>query len=352
MLNNRSNTKEIKIGSVAIGASNPIAVQSMTNTKTYDVDSTVEQIKQLQKAGCDIVRVSIPDDASVDALPEIKKRVDLPIVADIHFKPTLALKAIENGADKIRVNPGTIRDKARFKAIIEAAAIKNIPIRIGANSGSVPEKYQELKHSDLSKALVESVLDTISIFEDEGFNDLVISCKASDVIETIKAYEELSKNTDYPLHLGVTEAGTLQSGCIKSAVGLAPLLHKGIGDTIRISLTADPVEEVKAAFKILSALNIRKRGADIISCPSCARCDIDVISLANKVEQALAGRSKPIKVAVMGCEVNGPQEAKEADVGIAAGKENGLLFKNGKVLGKFREKELFDLLMREIESID
>ncbi len=343
-------TKVIMIGSVAIGGSNPVAVQSMTNTKTYDIDSTVGQIKQLEDAGCDIVRISIPDNASVEALPEIKKRTDLPIVADIHFKPTLAVKAIENGADKIRVNPGTIRNTDRFKEIIEAATQKDIPIRIGANSGSVPEKYQKLKHSDLAKALVESTMETISIFEAEGFENIVLSCKASDVIETIKAYEELSKNTDYPLHLGITEAGTLQSGCIKSATGLAPLLHKGIGDTIRVSLTADPVEEVKAAYKILSALDIRKRGADVISCPSCARCNIDMISLANKVEQALAGQSKPMKVAVMGCEVNGPQEAKEADFGIAAGKENGLLFKKGKIIGKFKESELFDLLMKEIES--
>ena len=339
------------MGSVVIGAGAPVAVQSMTNTKTYDVAATVKQIKELEAAGCEIVRVSVPDDASAAALPKIKEQINLPLVADIHFKPSLAVKAIENGADKIRINPGTIRDKERLKPVIQAAGERNIPIRIGVNSGSLPQKLEELRHSDLAKALVEGTIETIRLFENEGFKNLVISCKASNVMETIKAYEALSKNITYPLHLGITEAGTMLSGSIKSAVGLGILLYQGIGDTIRVSLTADPVEEVKTAYKILGALGIRQRGVDVISCPSCARCDIDVISLADKVEQALAGIVKPMKVAVMGCEVNGPGEAKDADVGLAAGRKSGLIFKKGRIVGKYPENELFDKLMEEVTNL-
>ncbi len=341
-------TKKIKIGSIYIGGGSPIAVQSMTNTKTYDVKATVEQIKRLEKAGCELVRVSVPDEASVQAIGEIKKQISTPLIADIHFKTSLAVKAIEAGADKIRINPGTFQNEGHLEEVIEAAKDKKIPMRIGINSGSLPKKYDDLKHKNLANALVKSTIEMIEFFEKRGFDNLVISCKASDVTEMINAYQRLSKNTRYPLHLGVTEAGTLLSGSIKSAVGLGVLLHQGIGDTIRVSLTDDPVEEVRAAYKILSSLNIRHRGVDLISCPSCARCDVDVVSLANKVEKALEDRAEPLKVAVMGCAVNGPGEAKEADVGIAAGKQNGLLLKKGQIVGKYKEEELFEKLMEEI----
>lgn len=344
-------TKLIKIGNVSIGAGNAVAVQSMTNTKTYDVKSTLAQIKRLEAVGCEIIRVSVPDDESAKALDEIKSNINIPLIADIHFKPSLALKAIKNGVDKIRINPGTIRSEDKLKEIIHAAGEKGIPIRIGANSGSLPPELEELKHINLAKALVESTLRTIEIFEKENFYNLVLSCKASDVIQTINAYTELSKNVDYPLHLGITEAGTLISGNIKSAVGLGVLLFNGIGDTMRVSLTDDPVEEVRSAYKILSALNIRKRGIDVISCPSCARCDVDVISLAKEVEKSFEDIETNLKVAVMGCPVNGPGEAKEADIGVAAGKGNGILFKKGKIIGKFKENELHDKLMEEVRKL-
>lgn len=343
-------TKQVKIGSVIIGGGAAIAVQSMTNTKTYDVEATVGQIKRLQQAGSEIVRVSVPDEASVEAIPKIKGKISIPLVADIHFKTSLAVKAIEAGADKIRINPGTFRNESRLQEVISAAGNNNIPIRIGINGGSLPAKYDDLKHKDLARALVESAMEFIDIFEQQAFNQLVISCKATDVIQTIKAYQQLSQATNYPLHLGITEAGTLLSGSIKSAVGLGVLLFQGIGDTIRVSLTADPVEEVRTAYKILGSLNIRQRGADIISCPSCARCDVDVISLANKIEQALIDKEEPLKVAVMGCEVNGPGEAKEADVGMAAGKKSGLIFKKGQIVGRYDEGQLFEKLMEEIEK--
>ncbi|RJQ33413.1 MAG: flavodoxin-dependent (E)-4-hydroxy-3-methylbut-2-enyl-diphosphate synthase [Actinobacteria bacterium] len=343
-------TKKIKVKNIFIGAESPVIVQSMTNTKTTDVKATLKQIDELAKNGCELIRVSVPDKESVKGLPEIIKKSTIPVVADIHFQSELAIAAINAGAHKIRINPGNIGGLDKVSAIIEAAKEANIPIRIGVNSGSLHKEFQELAHQDLAQALVSSALKYIDFFESQDFDQIVVSVKASSAKDTIKAYRLLSNKTGYPLHLGVTEAGTLLSGSIKSAVALGVLLGEGIGDTIRVSLTDKPVNEVQSAYKILSAVGVRQRGVDIISCPTCARCEVDVVSLSQQAERRLADIAKPLKVAVMGCVVNGPGEAKEADVGIASGKNSGVLFVDGQIIGKYPESELLDILEKEVRK--
>jgi len=350
-MNTRRLSRQVKIGNVMIGGDAPIAVQSMTNTKTQDIEKTISQIKRLEKAGCDILRVAVPDDEATEALKEIKKSIKVPLVADIHFNWKLALKAIENGADKIRINPGNIADVERVKQIIAGAKERGIPIRIGVNSGSLHKKYRHLAEENPAEALVKSALEFVGFFEGQDFCDIVVSVKSSSVSVTIEAYEKLAGLVNYPLHLGVTEAGTLLSGSIKSAVGLGVLLREGIGDTIRVSLTHDPVREVQVGYEILRALGLRNVGPEIISCPTCGRCEIDLISLAETVEERLLAYKIPIKVAVMGCEVNGPGEAREADIGIAMGKKSGLLFAKGEPIRKVVEADFVRSLMDEVEKL-
>ncbi len=345
----RKMTKEIHIGDKVIGANHPILIQSMTNTKTEDVDATVAQIKKLEKAGCDIIRCAVPTMEAAKALGEIKKQVSIPVVADIHFDYRLALAAIENGADKIRINPGNIGSTDRIKAVVDAAKEKNIPIRVGVNSGSLEKELVEKYHGVTAEGIVESALDKIKIIEDLGYDNLVVSIKSSDVMMCVKAHELISKKMDYPIHVGITESGTLISGNIKSAMGLGMILSQGIGDTIRVSLTGDPVEEIKSAKIILRTLGLRDSGVEVVSCPTCGRTKIDLISLANQVENIVSEYPLNIKVAVMGCVVNGPGEAKEADLGIAGGIGEGLVIKHGEVIKKVPESELLDALRYELD---
>lgn len=340
-------TKKIKIGDIYIGGGETIKVQSMTKTDTKNVKSTIEQIKRLEKVGCEIIRVSIPDVESANSIPLIKKNISIPLVADVHFNHKLALLAIEKGADKIRINPSNIGSKEKVKMIINVAKERKIPIRIGLNSGSV-----RFKNEKKEEELVGMALEWISFFEDQDFFDIVVSIKSSDIQTTIKSYELISKKIDYPLHIGLTEAGPVVSGAVKSSIALSSLLSKGIGDTIRVSLTGPPEEEVKVAYKILEALNLRKRGFEIISCPTCARCKVDLIKVVNEVEKRLL-ELKPIhlKVAIMGCEVNGPGEAKDADIGVACGRGCGLIFKHRKAIKKVREKNLVEELINEISRL-
>ena len=338
----RKMTRQISIGDVKIGGGAPISVQSMTNTKTTDTNATVAQIKALVDAGCDIVRVAVPDMSAAENIYNIKNQVDVPLVADIHFDYRLALKAIEQGIDALRINPGNIGDEERVKAVVEAAKIRNIPIRIGVNAGSLDKKLLAKYGKVTAEALVESALEHIRILEKLNFYDIKISLKAHDVPLTLDAYRLMSETVDYPLHLGITEAGTVNTGIIKSAVGIGALLAEGIGDTFRISLTGDPVNEVKVANEILKALGLKEYGPTLISCPTCGRCNIDLPSIAEKVEQRLSGITKPIKVAVMGCVVNGPGEARDADIGIAGGKGEGLVFRKGEVINKVPEDKLVD----------
>jgi len=349
-MNTRQKTKEVKIGNVRIGRDNPVAVQSMCNTDTRDVKATIEQILKLEKAGCEFVRVTVPDMIAAEAIKEIKNGINIPLVADIHFDYKLALEAIKNGIDKVRINPGNIGSKEKTKAVVSACKEKGIPIRIGVNVGSLEKQFEE-KYGRTPEAMVASALHHIKILEDLDFYDIVISLKASDVNRTVKAYELLSKKVDYPLHLGITEAGTPKTGIIKSSVGLGILLREGIGDTIRVSLTADPVEEIRVAWEILKSLDLRKHGATLISCPTCGRTEIDLIGLANKVEEAISQIDKDITVAVMGCIVNGPGEAKEADIGIAGGKGKAVIFKKGEILKTVAEKDIFNELIKEIEKL-
>ena len=343
-------TKVVKIGKVKIGGSNPVAVQSMTNTDTCDVKATVRQIKELEKAGCEIVRVAVPDEKAAKAIKKIKAKTKIPLVADIHFDYRLALESLKAGADKIRINPGNIGENWKVKEVVKACKKRNIPIRVGVNIGSLKAE-SEKKHGRTAKAMMESALDNIRILERLGFKDIVVALKSSDVLRTLEAYRLLSKKINYPMHLGITEAGTPQTGIIKSTVGLGILLEEGIGDTIRVSLTSDPVEEVRVAWEILKALNLRERGPVLISCPTCGRTEIDLIKLANMVESKLQKIDKPIKIAVMGCVVNGPGEAKEADIGIAGGKKSGVIFKKGKVLKTLPESKLLSELLKEIKSL-
>ena len=345
----RMKTKEIHIGNRVIGGDNPILIQSMTNTKTEDVAATVAQIWELEKAGCEIIRCAVPTMEAAKALSDIKKQIHIPLVADIHFDYRLALAAIENGADKIRINPGNIGSTDRIKAVVDACKEKNIPIRVGVNSGSLEKELVEKYNGVTAEGLVESALDKVKIIEDLGYENLVISIKSSDVMMCVKAHELISTKTTYPLHVGITESGTLRSGTIKSSAGLAMILHQGIGDTIRVSLTGAPIEEVYTAKAILKTLNLRKGGIEVVSCPTCGRTQIDLITLANKVEAMVSEIDlDDVKVAVMGCVVNGPGEAKEADIGIAGGIGEGLLIKHGEVVRKLPEDELLNALKEEL----
>ena len=344
----RELTKEIRIGDRVIGGSYPILIQSMTNTKTQDVDATVEQILRLEEAGCEIVRCTVPDMEAAKAIGEIKKRIHIPLVADIHFDYRLAIAAMENGADKIRINPGNIGSDERVRAVVEKAKEYHVPIRVGVNSGSLEKKYIEKYNGVTAEGLVESALEKVAMIEQFGYDQLVISIKSSDVMMCVKAHELIADKTPYPLHVGITEAGTIISGNIKSSIGLALILNQGIGNTIRVSLTGDPVEEIRSAKIILKTLGIRKGGAEIVSCPTCGRTQIDLIGLANKVETMVQDIPLDIKVAVMGCVVNGPGEAKEADIGIAGGVGVGLLIKHGEIIKKVPEEELLDTLREEL----
>lgn len=341
-------TKTVKIGNRIIGGGNPILIQSMTNTKTENVEATAAQINQLTAAGCDIIRCAVPTMDAAKALKEIKKQVQIPVVADIHFDYRLAIAAMENGADKIRINPGNIGSAERVKAVVDVAKERNIPIRVGVNSGSLEKNLVEKYHGVTAEGLVESALDKVKLIEDMGYDNLVISIKSSDVMMCVKAHELITSQTDHPLHVGITEAGTIISGNIKSAIGLGLILHQGIGDTIRVSLTGDPLEEIKSAKLILKTLGLRKGCVEVVSCPTCGRTQINLIQLANQVENMVADIPLDIKVAVMGCVVNGPGEAKEADIGIAGGIGEGLLIKKGEIVKKVKEEELLDTLRNEL----
>lgn len=345
----RDKTKVVRIGNRVIGGGNPILIQSMTNTKTDDVAATVAQIQRLTEAGCDIVRCTVPDLEAAKAIAQIKKEISIPLVADIHFDYKMAIAAIEYGADKIRINPGNIGSKEKVAEVVRAARERKIPIRVGVNSGSLEKELIEKYNGVTAQGIVESALDKVHIIEDLGYDNLVISIKSSDVMMCIKAHELLADETQYPLHVGITEAGTVTSGNIKSAVGLGIILNQGIGDTIRVSLTGDPVEEIKSAKLILRTLGLRTGGIEVVSCPTCGRTNIDLIGLANQVETMVQGYDLDIKVAVMGCAVNGPGEAKEADIGIAGGIGEGLLIKKGEIVKKVPENELLSTLKYELD---
>lgn len=344
----RRKTRIVNIGGVKIGGENPIAIQSMCNTDTRDVSETVRQILALEDAGCEIIRVAVPDMEAAQAVGKIKAKIHIPLVVDIHFDYKLALEAMKQGADKVRINPGNIGDKARVKQVVDMAKANGIPIRIGVNGGSLEKELLQKYGAPTADALVESAMGHVAILDELNFFDTVVSIKVSDVPTMIDAYRKFSEISDIPLHIGVTEAGTLMRGTIKSAVGLGALLSQGIGDTMRVSLTADPVEEIYAAKSILQVLGLRKSGAEIISCPTCGRTRIDLIKIASEVEKRAANIEKPIKIAVMGCAVNGPGEAREADIGIAGGIGEGLIFKKGEIIRKVREDKIVDELMQEI----
>lgn len=349
-MNHREKTKKVKIGGVWIGGGEKIAIQSMTNTKTWDVKATVEQIHRLEEAGCEIIRSTANTEEAARAFKEIKKEISIPLVADIHFDHKLAILAMENGADKIRINPGNIGGAENIRSVVACAKERGIPIRVGVNSGSLEKELVEKYGGVTAEGLVESALDKAKLIEDLGYDNLVISIKSSDVVMCARAHELMAKETLHPLHVGITEAGTILSGNIKSAMGLGIILYQGIGDTIRVSLTGDPVEEIKSAKAILRNLGLRKEGVTVISCPTCGRTEIDLVGLANQVESLVCGYDFPIKVAVMGCVVNGPGEAKEADLGIAGGKGCGLLIKGGEIVKKLDEKELLPALKEELDN--
>lgn len=347
----RRPSRPVSIGGVGIGGGAPVVVQSMTKTPTQDVDATVKQIEDLRSVGCELVRVAVPDLEAASALGEIRSQVSLPIIADIHFDYRLALAAIENGADGLRLNPGNIGGKRELQEIVTAAAPRAIPIRVGVNAGSLDRKILKKYGHPTAEALVESALNHVKMLEDLGFDLIKISLKSSNVLQMVSAYRLLSKKVDYPLHVGVTEAGTLIAGTVKNALGIGMLLSEGIGDTVRVSLTHDPVVEVKVAFEILRALGLRHRGVEIISCPTCGRCEIDLLGLVAKIENALTHITTPLTVAIMGCVVNGPGEAREADVGIAGGRGHGTLFKKGKVVRKVPELDLATVLIAEVKRM-
>jgi len=345
----REHTKVIHIGNRVIGGGNPILIQSMTNTRTEDVKATVEQIHRLEAAGCEIIRCTVPTMEAARAIGEIKKQISIPLVADIHFDYKMAIAAMEYGADKIRINPGNIGGQDKVAAVVQVAKERNIPIRVGVNSGSLEKELVEKYHGVTAEGIVESALDKVRMIEELGYRNMVISIKSSDVLMCVRAHEILAEQTDYPLHVGITESGTIISGNIKSSIGLGLILHQGIGDTIRVSLTGDPVEEIKSAKLILRTLGLRRGGIEVVSCPTCGRTKIDLIGLANQVETMAAEFPLDIKVAVMGCAVNGPGEAKEADIGIAGGIGEGLLIKKGEIVRKVPEQELLGVLREELE---
>ena len=350
-MNYRDKTKVIRIGDRVIGGGNPILIQSMTNTPTEDVEATVAQTLRLEEAGCEIIRCTVPTPEAAAAVAKIKERIHIPLVADIHFDYKMAIAAMENGADKIRINPGNIGGKAHIEEVVRCAKERGIPIRVGVNSGSLEREIVAKYGGVTAEGLVESALDKVSMVEDCGYDNIVISIKSSNVMMCIRAHEILAGKSLYPLHVGITEAGTLMSGNIKSAVGLGVILYEGIGDTIRVSLTGDPVEEIKSAKRILKTLGLRKGGIDVVSCPTCGRTKIDLIGLANQVETLVQGYPLDIKVAVMGCAVNGPGEAREADLGIAGGIGEGLLMRHGEVIRKVPENELLEALRQELDSM-
>ena len=346
----RDNTKVIKIGDRVIGGGNPILIQSMTNTPTEDVEATVNQILRLEEAGCEIIRCTVPNEAAAKAIGEIKKKIHIPLVADIHFDYKMAIKAMENGADKIRINPGNIGGEEKLREVVKVAKERQIPIRVGVNSGSLEKELVEKYNGVTAQGIVESALDKVRMIERAGYDNMVVSIKSSDVLMCVQAHELIAKEINYPLHVGITEAGTLISGNIKSSIGLGLILNQGIGDTIRVSLTGDPVEEVRSARIILRTLGLRKGGIEIVSCPTCGRTKIDLIGLANKVETMVSKYEYNIKVAVMGCAVNGPGEAKEADLGVAGGIGEGLIIKKGQIVKKVPEDKLLDALKEELDN--
>ncbi len=347
----RRKTKQIKVGGVAIGGGAPIAVQSMTKTDTRDRQATLRQIRRLEKAGCEIVRVAIPDEEAAEAFAEIKRKVRIPLIADIHFDHKLALSCLEKGADGLRINPGNIGSKAKVRQIAKKAKNQNVPIRIGVNSGSLEKDLLQKYGSATAEAMVESALRHVRILEDLDFDRIKISLKASDVIRTVCAYQMLSEHVDYPFHAGITEAGSLIRGTVKSSAGLALLLHEGLADTIRVSLTAAPEEEVRVAYLILSSLGIRSRGANMITCPICGRCEVDLFRIASRIEKRLASVETSLNVAVMGCMVNGPGEAKEADIGLACGRGVGVIFKKGKLLRRVKEERIVPEFVEEVRVL-
>ncbi|WP_427338689.1 flavodoxin-dependent (E)-4-hydroxy-3-methylbut-2-enyl-diphosphate synthase [Caloranaerobacter sp. DY30410] len=346
----RRKTRKIFYGNVAVGGDSQITVQSMTNTDTRDINSTVKQIKELEHEGCDIIRVSVKDIESANALKAIKKQINIPLIADIHFDYRLAIETVKNGVDGLRINPGNIGSKSRIKEVVKACKDYNVPIRIGVNSGSISKEYINKFGGVNEDAMVYSALDHIRILEDMDFRDIVISLKSSDVHLTVKAYKKMAEIVDYPFHLGITEAGTIWKGTIKSSIGIGALLLMGIGDTIRVSLTGNPVEEVKVGKQILRSIGLLKDNVEIISCPTCGRTEIDLIKLVTEAEKRLKDINKPLKIAIMGCAVNGPGEAREADFGIAGGKGNGLIFRKGEIIKKVKESELLDELIKEINK--
>lgn len=347
----RKQKRIVNIGGVKIGGDNPVAIQSMCNTNTRDVKATVNQIHELENAGCEIIRVAVPDMVAAKAVADIKKQIHIPLVVDIHFDYRLALECMKNGADKVRINPGNIGDRDRVKQVVEMAKEREIPIRIGVNGGSLERELLQKYGGVTADALVESAMGHVAILDELNFNNVVVSIKISDVPKMLCAYRKFNEISDIPLHIGVTESGTLKGGTVKSAVGIGALLAEGIGDTMRVSLTANPVEEIYAAYDIQKVLGMRKTGAEIVSCPTCGRTQLDLISIANEVEKRAANIDKPIKIAVMGCAVNGPGEAREADIGIAGGKGEGLIFKKGEIIKKVPQDSLVDELMKEIETL-
>ena len=348
----RKSTKVIQVGNVKIGGGSPITVQSMTKTVTSDIDATVKQIHELEKAGCQIVRCAVPDKESALALKEIKKQINIPLVADIHFNHQYAVMAAEAGVDKLRINPGNIGDIDKIKAVVDAAKERKIPIRVGVNSGSLEKEIRKRYQGHVTaEGLVKSALKNVKALEDLGFDNIAISIKATSVPMTIQAYQMISKKTNYPLHVGITEAGIPKIGIVRSAAGIGAILAEGIGDTIRVSLTGDPVEEVRVGYEILKSLELTYHGVTLISCPTCGRADIDVVKIAQKVEEQTKHIKQPLRVAIMGCEVNGPGEAADADVGLAGGHGVGLIFREGQVVRKVREDEMVEVLLDEIESM-
>ncbi len=347
----RKQKRIVNIGGVKIGGDNPVAIQSMCNTDTRDVKATVNQIHELENAGCEIIRVAVPDMVAAKAVADIKKQIHIPLVVDIHFDYRLALECMKNGADKVRINPGNIGDRDRVKQVVEMAKEREIPIRIGVNGGSLERELLQKHGGVTADALVESAMGHVAILDELNFNNVVVSIKISDVPKMLCAYRKFNEISDIPLHIGVTESGTLKGGTVKSAVGIGALLAEGIGDTMRVSLTANPVEEIYAAYDIQKVLGMRKTGAEIVSCPTCGRTQLDLISIANEVEKRAANIDKPIKIAVMGCAVNGLGEAREADIGIAGGKGEGLIFKKGEIIKKVPQDSLVDELMKEIETL-